>query len=180
MMPGNLSPKLSALEIQFDLIRNAEVYEKRLKELKDAAQAFKQEREKLTKAKDIDQALADAKQSAESARQALSDARSEAAHIVNQAEEKAADIVAGAQARAAKIVQSANESVAGTLQQITDKQAEFERLKSSADSLVSQLEAMTDQYDGLAGKVRLLESRKAELLELIADKQRKLKALMAE
>lgn len=180
MMTGNMTPKLNGLELQLDLIRNADLYEKRLKEIKAAAQEFKDEREKLTKAKDIDQALADAKQSAESARLALSDARSEAAHIVNQADAKATDIVGGAQARAAQIVQAANDSISETLQQLEEKKFELERLNAEAESIAQQIGTMTEHRNGLTATVGSLGAQKAKLLELIADKQRKLKALMAD
>lgn len=177
-MPGNLTPKLSGLELQLDLIRNVDLYEKRLKEIKAAAQEFKDEREKLTKAKDIDRALADAIQSAEAARVALSDARSEAAHIVNQADTKASEIVGGAQARAAQIVQAANDSIADTMQQVIIKGTELENLKAEANSLVNQLDTLHEQRNGLAAEVNALEAQKSQLLEVIADKQRKLKAAL--
>lgn len=180
MMPGNLTPKLNALELQLDLIRNADLYERRLKEIKAAAQEFKDEREKLTKAKDLVQALADAKQSADSAREALSDARSEAAHIVNQAEAKATDIVSSAQTRASEVAQATNGSLSEVVRQLGEKKGELDGLNAEAESVSQQIGLMTEQLDGLTDTVRSLEAQKAKLLELIADKQRKLKALMAE
>lgn len=182
MMPGNMTPKAAgtSLEITLDIIRNADLYAKRLEEMNTATRQFVEEREKLTKATDINNALVEAKQSAESARLALSNARSEAAHIVNRAEGKAAEIVGGAQAQAKQIVQSANDGIAETLRQIEQKTTELHGLRSEADSLVRQSETLTEQLNGLNTAVRSLESQKSQLLDVIAEKQRKFKALMAE
>lgn len=182
MMAANITPAFASLslEAQLDIVRNVDVFGKRVKAINEAEASAKAEREKLTKAKDLDQALKNAKQSAESALVALSDARSEAAHIVNQATAKAAEIVGGAKSQAAQISQAANDSISETLKQIEEKKTELTGLDSEAKSLSQHIGTMTEQLNGLTTTVASLEAQKTKLLEVITDKQRKLKALMAE
>lgn len=182
MMAANLTPSFSSLslEAQIDIVKNADVYEKRINAIKEAEEAAKSEREKLTKAKDLDTALKQAKQIEEAAREALHQARTESVSAVNHANDRAKAILAEAEGKARQIVASANHSITETLNQISEKQAELKDLSNQVGLLTQQIEALTEKYNALVVDVRAKEAEKQNLLSVIVDKQRKLKALMVE
>lgn len=169
-----------SLEVQLDVIRNADLYEKRLTSLKEAASAAKTEREKLTKAKDLDLALKQAKQIEEAARDALSQAKSESAATINHATQRASQIVKEAEGKANQIVASANSSITDIVNQVSAKQAELGDLNNEVGLFTQRIESLMEQYDSLLTELRTKESEKAKLIESISDKQRKLKALMVD
>ena len=183
MMPANLTPtgfSSLSLEAQIDIVKNADLYDKRIKAIKEAEASEKAEREKLTKAKDIDLALKQAKQIEEAARDALNQARTESTTSVNQANERANQILKESESKARQIVASANQSITEILSQTSEKQVELADLHNQVGLLSQKIELLTENHNGLMNEVRTKESEKAKLLEVIADKQRKLKALMVE
>lgn len=182
MMAANLTPGFASLSIeaQLDIVKNAGVYEKRVNAIKEAEEAAKSEREKLTKAKDLDTALKQAKQLEEVAREALHQARTQSAAAINHANERAKAVIAEAEDKARQVVASANHSITETLHQISEKQAEVKDLSNQVGRLTQQIDALTEKYNALVVDVRAKEAEKQNLLSVIVDKQRKLKALMVE
>src|SRR3990167_6546003 len=140
-MPANLTPtgfSSLSLEAQIDIVKNADLYDQRIKAIKEAEASEKAEREKLTKAKDIDLALKQAKQIEEAARDALNQARAESTTSVNQANERANQIIKEAEAKARQSVVSTNESLTKIWDQVGEKQVELGFLKNQVDLLSQQ------------------------------------------
>ena len=182
MMQANFAPTFTSLslESQLDLVRNADLYEKRINAIKDAETSAKAEIERLTKAKDLDAALKQAKQAEADARESLSAARSEANSLVNNATAQATTLVKDAHSKSKQIVDSANTSVREVLDKVSEKKIEIESLNNTANALAQQIAGLQEKYNSLALDVQAKESEKQQLLSVIADKQRKLKALMVE
>ena len=182
MMQANFAPTFTSLslESQLDLVRNADLYEKRIKTIKDAELQAKAEVERLTKAKDLDTALKQAKQAEDDAKEALSLAKSEANSLVNNATAQATTLVKDAQVKSRQIVDSANTSVREVLDKLSEKQKELESLTNTTNSLAQQIAGLKEEYNILYAQVQAKEADKQQLLSVIADKQRKLKALMVE
>src|SRR3990167_1778998 len=156
-MPANLTPtgfSSLSLEAQIDIVKNADLYDQRIKAIKEAEASEKAEREKLTKAKDIDLALKQAKQIEEAARDALNQAKAESTTSVNQANERANQIVKEAESKARQIVVSANQSISDILSQISEKQAELVDLTNQVGLRSDVIVALTQEHNGLVAEVR--------------------------
>ena len=169
MMSANFSPvgETMSLEATLDLIKNAALYEQRLSELKNQQAKAIEATVNLTKAKDLNAAIENAKRLEQQAKDVQSAALVKAKQITDEAE-----------AKGSQIVSAANESINDIVSQVHNKQGELSALTAQANLLTQQIEDLGEKYNDLVKDVRAKELEKQALHETITEKQRKLKELL--
>lgn len=133
-----------------DIVRNEKTYTKRIEELQSVEAKAKAATDQLTKAKDLDAALANAKRAEQSASDMLKDARAKYLSTLDDAQNDARHLVEQAQESANKIISA-----------VSDK-------KNELDSLTQQLEAVVKEHDAYQ---RGIATAKAELANITAQSQ---------
>lgn len=100
-VPGSVST--FTLEDVFAIAKNPELFEKRINELKDYTEKALEATKQLTKAKDLDSALNNAKRAEQRANEVLAEARAKAAQEISNAELAAESMVEKARAEVAYV-----------------------------------------------------------------------------
>ena len=157
-----------SLEATLDLIKNADLYSKRLQELKDAEIAANAAAAKLTKAKDIDAALASTKQIEQSAQSVLKDAREKASRIEEDADKAAKRIVAEAQ----NIADSVEAELLRKRKELDQVTLNTALVTDHLDKIKTELDKVTAEADRLAQANEVLRSQ-------IVQRQAALQALLS-
>ena len=157
-----------SLEATLDLIKNADLYSKRLQELKDAENAANDAAKKLVKAKDIDAALISAEQAAQSAQVILKDAREKSARTEEDADKAAKRIVAEAQ----NIADSVEAELLRKRKELDQVTLNTALVTDHLDKIKTELDKVTAEADRLAQANEVLRSQ-------IVQRQAALQALLS-
>jgi chromosome segregation ATPase len=156
------------LEAMLDIVRNEELYTKRLKELKAAEDSANAEITKLTKAKDIDAALKKAQQSEATAGQRLKEADDKAKRTESEADAKAESVINEANQFKANL----ERELEGKKRELTDATINVTLLNQQIDAERATVTTLRNEADSLA---QANEALKAQIRE----KQKALAALLS-
>ena len=169
MMSANFSPvgETMSLEATLDLIKNAALYEQRLNELKDQEAKAIEATNNLSKAKDLNNALSNAKRIEAQAQAALTEARSKAASVIAQAEETAGKIVLDAKNEVDRIN-------VGLIQAQSDFQMYIANIKLSSE----HLSALQEDVKQTSTLLKLKQQEAKVLTDDIKAKREQFEALL--
>lgn len=157
-----------SLETMLDLIKNADLYNHRLQELKDAENAANEAAKKLVKAKDVDAALINAKQSEQLAQSVLKDAREKSVRTEEDADKAAKRIIAEAQ------------SVADSVEaELSRKRKELDELALKATLVAEELDKIKTERDKVTAEAERLAHANEVLRNQITQRQAALQALLS-
>ena len=156
-----------SLEATLDLIKNAALYEQRLNELKDQEAKAIEATNNLSKAKDLNNALSNAKRIEAQAQAALTEARSKAASVIAQAEETAGKIVLDAKNEVDRIN-------VGLIQAQSDFQMYIANIKLSSE----HLSALQEDVKQTSTLLKLKQQEAKVLTDDIKAKREQFEALL--
>lgn len=151
-----------------DVVRNEKLYTKRIEELERVEAEANLAIANLTKAKNLDIALADAKRTSLAADEILKQAREKSVYLSEEAERKAADIISQAKQTASTI----DGDLSGKKSELDGLFVRLTRIKQELENAQILTAKAKSEYDEIV-------KRSEELREEIKSKQDKLKALMA-
>lgn len=151
-----------------DIVRNEKLYTKRIEELQDAEEKAKSATAQLTKAKDLDTALANAKRAEQTAASLLKEAQAKHQAIISDAEREAGL----AKAKATLEAQS-------TLSSVADKRSELDSLTQQLEAVTKQLDATQRDIADAKAELSRVNAQSSELREQVTKKQQQLKELLS-
>lgn len=154
------------VRVLLDTILNAEKALKYLDEIQKAEASMLEERNKLTKAKDLDKAIAKTRETQEKLDRAMSDALDHAAKVKNEANVEAKRLLSEAQIESTRLK---DEAVNLKMQAERDWDA-IDKLKQQANQAKERMEAERDE-------VREQKQVVATLQVELSEKLAKLKAI---
>jgi chromosome segregation ATPase len=157
-----------SLEAMLDIVRNEELYTKRLKDLKAAEDSANTAITQLTKAKDIDAALKKAQQSEATAGQRLKEADDKAKRTESEAESKAESVINEANQFKANL----ERELEGKKRELTDATINVTLLNQQIDAERATVTTLRSEADSLAQANEVLKAQ-------IREKQKALAALLS-
>ena len=146
-----------------DIVRNEKLYTKRIEELQNLGANAKAATERLTKAKDIDTALANAKRAEQTANDMLKEARDKYQATTSEAEANGEFLVNQARKVADSIINAVN-----------DKKNELAGMAMQLDAVSKELDST---HRSVADAKRELASITAQSIQLREDVKRKTQQL---
>ncbi len=153
------------LDAILDIVKNQELYQKRIDALKSAQEVNEASARKLTKAKDIDAALKRAKENEAKTEQALRHARDKAAAIIDGANAEAHSISRYANEDAERAEQAAAQS----RNEKTRLDAEIATARATLKDIEQDAEDMKAKADKILQRARDKEAEIKEKAKKFAD-----------
>ena len=151
-----------------DIVRNEKLYTKRIEELQNLEANAKAATDKLTKAKDIDAALANAKRAEQTANDMLKEAREKYQATTSEAVANCTFLVNQAQEVANEIIASVN-----------DKKNELDSLTIQLNAVTKQLDASQREIANAKAELASVNAESSRLREDVKKKQQQLKDLLS-
>lgn len=165
-VPGSVSTL--TLEDAFAIAKNPELFEKRIKELNDCTERALEATKQLTKAKDLDSALNNAKRAEQRAGEVLSEARAKAAQEISNAE-----------LAAETIVEKARAEVAGVSEELKVRQHRLDGVTAELNLANQQLHDAKDKLSEVNQSIVARRAERQALAEEIENKRQAFASLLA-
>lgn len=151
-----------------DIVRNEKLYTKRIEELQNLEANAKAATDKLTKARDIDAALANAKRAEQTANDMLKEAR-------EKYQESANDAAANASLIRMRAIEDADKIKTA----VSDKRNELDALTQQLDAVTKQLDASQREIANAKAELASVNAESSRLREDVKKKQQQLKELLS-
>jgi chromosome segregation ATPase len=163
-MLGNISSKtINDFASLIEIINNSDHYSEAVLELKKQSDNLKNERLKITKAKELDQQITEYKAKNETAAKLISEAKDEASKILSEAKDEAIKV----QLKSESEVQNIYEEAKKTRLESQQLNAESEYLRKESEALKAQAQQLMDQAIALGAENKRVKKELEEKREAL-------------